>query len=154
MTGPLGSDGTTPVRDQSPRVTFTRSVKVYRVILGLAFDAARAKATGLFVAAAIVGMFGAVTGLVTKFVVDALSSGHPGRATAVGVLYLVLVGAGALVDDVGALLQSDLGERTSQAVEQRLMAVASSAAGLEHLERPEYADKVKLVLDISAVKAA
>ncbi|MDQ3898440.1 MAG: ABC transporter ATP-binding protein/permease [Actinomycetota bacterium] len=82
-------------------------------------------------------------------VVDALSSGNPGRAMAVGVLYLVLFGAGALVDDVAALLQSDLGERTSQAVEQRLMAVSSSAPGLEHLERPEFADKVKLVRDRS-----
>jgi ATP-binding cassette subfamily B protein len=126
-----------------------RALRVYRVILGLAFEAARGKAVGLFVAAAIFGMSGAITGLVTKFVVDALSSGNPGRAMGIGVLYLVLVGAGALVDDVAGLLQSDLGERTSQAVEQKLMAVSSSAAGLEHLERPEFADKVKLVKDRS-----
>ncbi|HEV3496077.1 MAG TPA: ABC transporter ATP-binding protein, partial [Actinomycetes bacterium] len=98
---------------------------------------------------AVVGLFGAVTGLITKWVVDALSSGDPGRAMAIGVLYLVLFGVGALVEDVASLLQSDLGERTSQAVEQRLMAISSSAAGLEHLERPEYADKVKLVKDRS-----
>ena len=129
--------------------TFGRVVRVYRVILGLAFDAAGSKAKALFICAAVVGVFGAVTGLITKWVVDAVSSGDPGRALAIGVLYLVLFGVGALVEDVASLLQSDLGERTSQAVEQRLMAISSSAAGLEHLERPEYADKVKLVKDRS-----
>jgi len=129
--------------------TFGRVLRVYRVILGLAFDAAGSRASALFVCAAVVGMFGAVTGLITKWVVDALSSGDQGRALSMGILYLVLFGVGALVDDVASLLQSDLGERTSQAVEQRLMAIASSAAGLEHLERPEYADKVKLVKDRS-----
>jgi len=141
----------TPPRNPGLRATVARSVRVYRVILGLAFDAARAKAVALFGAAALFGMFGAVTGLVTKLVVDALSSGHPGRAMGVGVLYLVLTGAGALLDDLSTLLQSDLGEQTSQAVEQKLMAVASAAAGLEHLERPEYADKVKLVRDRSFI---
>jgi ATP-binding cassette subfamily B protein len=131
--------------------TFRRSLRVYRVILSLAFDAARGKAAALFLSAAVFGMFGAVTGLVTKLVVDALSGGDPGRAMAIGVLYLVLVGVGALIDDVASLLQNDLGERTSQAVEQRLMAISSAAAGLEHLERPEFADKVKLVKDRSYI---
>ncbi|MDQ4069171.1 MAG: ABC transporter ATP-binding protein/permease, partial [Actinomycetota bacterium] len=126
-----------------------RALGVYRVILTLAFEAAKGKTVLLFAGAALFGMFGAATGLVTKFVVDALAGNDPGQAVAVGVLYLFLVGASALVDDVSALLQSDLGERTSHAVEQRLMAVSSSAPGLEHLERPEYADKVKLVRDRS-----
>ena len=140
-----------PVRDPGLRATAVRSLRVYRVILGLAFEAAGGKATALFAGAAVFGMFGAVTGLVTKLVVDALSSGRPGRALGIGVLYLLLYGVGALIDDVGALLQSDLGEQTSQAVEQRLMAVSAAAAGLEHLERPEYADKVKLVRDRSFI---
>ena len=131
--------------------TFSRVVRVYRVILGLAFAAAKGKAVALFLTAGIFGMFGAVTGLVTKLVVDALSGGDPGRAMGIGVLYLVLYGVAALMDDVASLLQSDLGERTSQAVEQKLMEVSSSAAGLEHLERPEYADKVKLVKDRSFI---
>jgi ATP-binding cassette subfamily B protein len=141
----------TPEKDRTPRATLRRSLRVYRVILALAFDAARGKATALFVAAAVFGMFGAVTGLFTKLVVDALSGGRPGRAMALGVVYLVLFGLGALVDDLASLLQSDLGEQTSQAVEQKLMAVSSAAAGLEHLERPEYADKVKLVRDRSFI---
>ena len=136
-------------RDQSG--AFRRSLRVYRVILGLAFEAAKGRSAALFVSAALFGMVGAVTGLVTKLVVDALSGGDPGRAMAIGVLYLVLFGIGALIDDVSALLQSDLGERTSHAVEQKLMTVSSVAAGLEHLESPEYADKVKLVSDRSFI---
>jgi ATP-binding cassette subfamily B protein len=131
--------------------TLSRVVRVYRVILGLAFSTAKGKALALFFTAGIVGMFGAITGLITKLVVDALAGGDPGAALAIGVLYLVLYGVGALMEDVSALLQSDLGERTSQAVEQKLMEISSSAAGLEHLERPEYADKVKLVKDRSYI---
>jgi ATP-binding cassette subfamily B protein len=131
--------------------TLSRVVRVYRVILGLAFSTAKGKALALFFTAGIVGMFGAITGLITKLVVDALAGGDPGAALAIGVLYLVLYGVGALMEDVSALLQSDLGERTSQAVELKLMEISSSAAGLEHLERPEYADKVKLVKDRSYI---
>ena len=140
---------TTPERPVSG--AFGRSMRVYRVILGLAFEAARGKAVALFAAAAVFGMLGAITGLITKLVVDALSGGDPGRAMAIGIGYLVLVGVTGLVDDVATLLQSDLGERTSHAVEQKLMTVSSAAAGLEHLERPEYADKVKLVRDRSFI---
>ena len=136
--------------EERPRKgTFLRALRVCRVILGLAFEAAQGRAVALFAAAAVFGMVGAVTGLVTKLVVDALAGAEPGRALAIGVVYLALVGASGLIDDVAALWQSDLGERTSQAVEQRLMAVSSAAPGLEHLERPEYADKVKLVRDRS-----
>ena len=131
--------------------TSARVVRVYKVILGLAFGAAKGKFAALFAAAAVVGLFGAITGLVTKLVVDAVSSGNPARAMGIGILYLVLFGVGTLVDDVAALLQSELGERTSQAVEQKLMDISSSSAGLEHLERPEYADKVKLVRDRSFI---
>jgi len=142
---------TDPRAGQSRSGTFGRSLRVYRVILGLAFETARTKATALFVTAALFGILGAVTGLVTKLVVDALSSDRPGRAFALGVVYLVVFAAGALLDDLSAVLQADLGDRTSQAVEQKLMGIASSAAGLEHLERPEYADKVKLVRDRSFI---
>ncbi|MGI8984713.1 MAG: ABC transporter ATP-binding protein [Acidimicrobiales bacterium] len=135
----------------SDRHQFARVVRVYRTILGLAFGAAKGRATALFACAAVFGMFGAVTGLMTKLVVDALSGGDPARAMGIGILYLVLLGVSALVDDFASLLQSDLGERTSQAVEQKLMAVSSAAAGLEHLERPEFADKVKLVKDRSFI---
>jgi hypothetical protein len=106
--------------------TLSRVVRVYRVILGLAFSTAKGKALALFFTAGIVGMFGAITGLITKLVVDALAGGDPGAALAIGVLYLVLYGVGALMEDVSALLQSDLGERTSQAVEQTLREISRS----------------------------
>ena len=73
---------------------------------------------------------------------------EPSRALASGVLYLILAGGSDVVEDLGAVvLQSDLGERISQKLEQRLMAISAAAPGLEHLERPDFADKVKLVRD-------
>ncbi|MDQ3897457.1 MAG: hypothetical protein M3326_09505, partial [Actinomycetota bacterium] len=77
-----------------------RALRVYRVILTLAFQAAKGKAVALFATAAVFGMAGAVTGLVTKLVVDALAGADPGRAMGIGIVYVVLTGVAALVDGV------------------------------------------------------
>ena len=125
-----------------------RMARVYGVILRIAWDAAGGRLAVLFGSAVVVGLFGAGTGLVTKLVVDALARGEPSRALASGILYLILAGGSDLVEDLGAVvLQSDLGERISQELEQRLMTISAAAPGLEHLERPDFADKVKLVRD-------
>ena len=129
-----------------------RMVRVYRVILGAAWEAAAGRTTALFAGAAVIGLLTAVSGLATKWVVDALAGGDGGRALTMGGVYLALVATSSLLEDVtGGVLQSELGERVSHTVEQRLMAVSAAAPGLEHLERPEFADKVKLVKDRSFI---
>jgi ATP-binding cassette subfamily B protein len=40
-----------------------------------------------------------------------------------------------------------MGDRITHEVDRRLMAISLEVAGLDHLERPEFADKVKLVRD-------
>ena len=125
-----------------------RMIGVYRVILGAAWEAAAGRTTALFAGAALIGVLTAASGLFTKLVVDALAEGDGGRAMAMGAGYLALIATSSLLEDLtGGVLQSELGERVSHTVEQRLMAVSGSAPGLEHLERPEFADKVKLVKD-------
>jgi len=127
-----------------------RMVRVYRVILGAAWEAAAGRTTVLFAGAGVIGVLTAVSGLATKWVVDALAAGDGGRALTMGGVYLALVAGSSLLEDLtGGVLQSEVGERVSHAVEQRLMAVSGGAPGLEHLERPEFADKVKLVKDRS-----
>ncbi|MGH2705217.1 MAG: ABC transporter ATP-binding protein [Actinomycetota bacterium] len=125
-------------------------VRIYKVILGVAWEEARGQTAALLAIAAVSGLAGAATGLMTRMVVDRAVAGRAASAIAAGVLFLVLTAISKLIEDLGSvLLESDLGERISQGVEQRLMRVAASAAGLEHLERAEFADRVKLVRDRS-----
>ncbi|HWB70823.1 MAG TPA: ABC transporter ATP-binding protein [Egibacteraceae bacterium] len=132
------------------RAVLARMWRVYGAVGTIAWQAARWRAAAVLASAVVVGLTGAATGLLTKLVIDALADGAASRALAMGIAFLALVAVSSLVEDLGAvLLQSDLGERMSQAVEQRLMAVSAAAPGLEHLERPEFADRVKLVRDRS-----
>ncbi|MFP5318354.1 MAG: ABC transporter ATP-binding protein [Acidimicrobiia bacterium] len=126
--------------------------RVYRVLLRLAWDEARDRATALLVVAITFGVLTTVTALMLKLVVDAVAAGDSTRAWVTGLIGLAVVVVSRIVNDLsGGLWQVELGERVSQAVEQRLMAVAADAPGLEHLERAEFADKVKLVKDRSYV---
>ena len=126
--------------------------RVYGVLLRLAWDEARDRAVALLVVAVTFGVLTTVTALMLKFVVDAVAAGDATRAWVTGLIGLAVVVVSRIVNDLsGGLWQVELGERVSQAVEQRLMAVAAEAPGLEHLERAEFADKVKLVKDRSYV---
>ena len=126
--------------------------KVLGVLLRLAWEEARDRAVKLLVVAVVYGVLTTVTALMLKFVVDAVAAGDATRAWVTGIIGLAVVVAARIVADLsGGLWQAELGERVSQAVEQRLMNVAASAAGMEHLERPEFADKVKLVRERSYV---
>ncbi len=126
--------------------------RVYGVLLRLAWDEARDRAVALLVVAVTFGVLTTVTALMLKLVVDAVAAGDTTRAWVTGSIGLGVVVVSRIVNDLsGGLWQVELGERVSQAVEQRLMAVSAEAPGLEHLERAEFADKVKLVKDRSYV---
>jgi ATP-binding cassette subfamily B protein len=102
--------------------------------------------------AVVWGLLNTVTAVTLKLVVDALGDGAATRAWVTGAVGIGVVIASRVINDLaGNVWLAETGERVSQAVEQRLMSVAGDAAGLEHLERPEFADKVKLVKDRSFI---
>lgn len=136
------------------RATARRMIRVYGAILRMAWDIARARSAAILVCMIALGLTGAVQGLLTKAVVDSLTASVATAAIRWG---LVLVGVSmvsTLVSDLLQLLQSDMGDRISQEVDHRVMAICASAPGLDHLERPEFADKIKLVRDHSYVPFA
>jgi ATP-binding cassette subfamily B protein len=129
-----------------------RARRVYGVILRLAWEEARDRAVTLLVAALLYGILSTATAFMLKLVVDAVAAGDATRAWVTGGIGLGIVVVSRIVNDLsGGLWQIELGERVSQAVEQRLMGIAAEAPGMEHLERSEFADKVKLVKDRSYV---
>jgi ATP-binding cassette subfamily B protein len=142
--------GVTPVRPRAGALG--KMVRVYRVLLRLAWEAARGRAVALLVVAVCWGLLSTLTALTLKLVVDAVADGAATRAWVTGAIGIgVVITSRVLTDVAGNIWLSETGERVSQAVEQRLMGVAGDAAGLEHLERPEFADKVKLVKDRSFI---
>jgi ATP-binding cassette subfamily B protein len=121
--------------------------RVYRAFLGLTWEAAGGRVLLLVASAVTVALSDAARGFVTKLVVDDLAAGSS-RAVTMGMACIALAAASTLIDSAAAVgLQSDLGERIGQALEQRVMRISASAPGLEHLERPDFADRMKLVRD-------
>ncbi len=133
------------------RERLRRMRRVYTAVLGLAWDVARARATGLFALMILLGLFGSVGALVTRYVVDALTVGERGPALLWAGLFLGHAAGNALLNRLLMLLQFDMAERISQSLDQRLMSISVGAPGIEHLEHPEFADKMKLVRERSYI---
>ncbi|HVE91157.1 MAG TPA: ABC transporter ATP-binding protein [Actinomycetota bacterium] len=125
--------------------TVHRMTRVYGAILGLAWDIARRRAAALLASMILMGMAGAASGWLTKLLVDALAAGDADEAWKWGFVFLGQFAATVLLGHLLQFLQMDMGDRISQEVDRRLMAISTSAPGLDHLERPEFADKIKLV---------
>lgn len=118
---------------------------VYGVIFQIAWSAARARAASLFSLMIGLGVIGAVGAIISRSVIDGLASGDRDKALLFGVIFLATQAGSTLFNDVLQLLQVDMADRVAHEVDQRMMAVAAGAPGLDHLERSEFADRMKQV---------
>ncbi|HEX9775879.1 MAG TPA: ABC transporter ATP-binding protein [Actinomycetota bacterium] len=119
--------------------------RVYGVIFEMAWSATRTKATMMLSLMVALGVAGAAGAWVSRGVVDGIADGHRATAILFGVLFLAVLGAQTLFNDWLQLLQVDMADRIGHEVDQRLMTVAAGAPGLDHLERSEFADRMKQV---------
>ncbi|HVL89153.1 MAG TPA: ABC transporter ATP-binding protein, partial [Actinomycetota bacterium] len=117
----------------------------YGAIFGMAWEAARSRAAALFSLMLSLGIIGAFGALVSRSVVDGLAEGDRGKALLFGVIFLSIQGGSTLLNDLMQLLQVDMADRISHVVDQRMMRIAAGAPGLDHLERSEFADRMKQV---------
>ncbi len=129
-----------PVRPTLPRAT-----RVFGVILEMAWAVARRKATALFTLMVLVGLAGSLGAWVTKGIVDGIAEGVRTQAIAFGIAFLAIQAVSTLMNDMLQLLQVDMADRIGHEVDLRLMGVAAGAPGLDHLERSEFADRMKQV---------
>lgn len=132
-----------------PKIGFkgvlAKLMHVYGVIFEMAWAAARARAAGMFGLMLGIGVTGAVSALMARSVIDGITAGDEQRAVLFGILVLVVFAASTLMNDLLQLLQVDMSDRISHEVDLRLMAVSAGAPGLDHLERSEFADRMKQV---------
>ncbi len=117
--------GRRPSRSPAPARRPVRHVM--GVLLRLAWDEARDRAAALFVVAVVWGVLTTLSSLAVKLVVDAVADGDATRAWVTGLAGLAVVVVARIINDLsGGIWQAELGERVSQAVEQRLMTAAAT----------------------------
>lgn len=82
----------------------------------------------------------------TKVVVDAVADGDRGQIPVAAVVLAVAVLAHLSATYPIATAGMTLRERATHAIEQRVVALTAGIATIEHHERPEYLDRVQLLL--------
>ncbi len=85
-----------------------------------------------------------------KLVVDRLASGADGAVALAGVYALTLL-IPAVSDPVGRLLDAGLEERAVGEIDRRLLATGTRLVDLDRLERPEFHDDLRVMLDFSSL---
>jgi len=122
-----------------------RLARVFGVIFEMAWAAARARAAAMFSLMLGLGLIGAIAAWISKGVVDGIVDADRDKAIVYGVVFLSIQGAQTLMNDILQLLQVDMSDRIGHEVDKRLMTVAAGAPGLDHLERSDFADRMKQV---------
>lgn len=136
------------------RKAIPRMVKVYGTILGIAWDIARGRALAFLIAISILGLTGAVQGLVGKFVIDGIEVGQAQTAINWGIVMIAVIVASAITQDALGLIQFDLGDRISYEVDRRVLDISAGSPGLGHLENPKFKDRIRLVQEHTYVPFA
>ncbi|MEO7803067.1 MAG: ABC transporter ATP-binding protein [Actinomycetota bacterium] len=128
-----------------------RMKRVYGTMIGLAWSSARNRAAGLFAVIMLLAVAGAAQSFMTKLVIDALQAGAKDTAITMGVIYMVIVAGSNSLSGVFGLLHFDLADRIGQELDRRLIKISAGLPGLDHLERAEFADKMKIVKERSGI---
>jgi ATP-binding cassette subfamily B protein len=150
----MSTETQSPLRpNETPKApvkeTVGRMWRVYGSILEMAWAVAKARSVALATCMFLIGLAGAVQGFLLGQVTDALAA--PSRALTYGITFLAFVVTSRLLLEVLQLLQFDMGDRITQEVERRIMLIVAGSPGLDHLERSEFADKIKLVREQSYI---
>lgn len=133
------------------RASLARIRRVYGSIIGMSWQIARSRARAIFTIVFILGFLTAGRGLVTRYLIDALAAGTARTALVLGIAFLVSVVVGAVLQEAYGFFHYDMADRLTHELDRRIMKIVSSAPGLDHLERSEFADKIKLVRERSYI---
>jgi ATP-binding cassette subfamily B protein len=127
------------------RAGMRRTARIYGVIFEVAWAAAHAKATAMFSLMVGLGLVGATAAWISRAVVDGIVAGDRGASMVWAVLFLGVTAGQTVMNDALQLLQVDMADRIGHELDQRVMGVAAGAPGLDHLERSDFANKMKAV---------
>lgn len=130
-------------------LSLRRGWKVFATIQALAWDVARGRLLVSMTLNVLVVIATSLQGLFTGFLVNALIHRQFEVAThwvlVMVALYVVNLTQGA----IATFIRNDLSDRITHSLELRIMEATTRPAGLDHLERAEFANKVEMVRDSS-----
>ena len=115
------------------------------LVLVLSFRADPIRATASFVLTILEGVAYALPALGLKVLLDAAERGSTSQAMTGAVLIVVSRGLGVVANWSGFMIRVTLRERTDMLIDLSILELTLSIPGLEHLERPDYADRVQLL---------
>jgi len=115
------------------------------VQMGLAFRADPWRATFVLVGFSVGPMTFALSPLFMKHLVDGFLAGDSSAVTRAAVSFGLVSAGGAMIMVFAFNQMVPLMERTGRITTERLLQVTASIHGLEHFERPEYADNVEVI---------
>lgn len=115
------------------------------VQLGLAFKADPWRASFVVFGMSVAPATYAIDSLFMKFLVDGYLAGDSAAVTRAAVLIGIMTTGGAMLMMLAFNQMVPLIEKTGRLTTERLMKVTSGIGGLEHFERPEYADKIEVI---------
>ncbi len=115
------------------------------VQLGLAFRADPWRASFVVFGMSVGPATFAVDALFMKYLVDGYLAGDSAAVTRAAVFVGLLGAGGALLMMLAFNQMVPLIEKTGRLTTERLVQVTAGISGLEHFERPEYADKLEVI---------
>ena len=132
---------------------FRLRARALAAVAGAAFRADAWSATAVFLMAILSQAAIPVMSLATGWLTDGIVAGSDAAAyRAVGVLVALVLGT-QLTGMLSFPMRMILRERTQHVLDIRLIEMGAGMAGLEHFERPDYADKLLLLRQQSGLLA-
>ncbi len=121
------------------------AVRAIGVILGAALAADRRGVVVTLVLGLIAWLSVPIQAIAIKLFIDAGVALDAGRMAVSTILLGVILGGIWYVNSLRQFVSYTLGERTHHEVDQRLQALVGEIEGVEHLERPDYLDRVSML---------
>jgi ATP-binding cassette subfamily B protein len=111
----------------------------------LSWEADRWRSLGAFLSVVLSPVSGTLRAVGLAVVADGVVTGDRGRALAGAMVVAGLSAASRLLEWANLALRMRLREHTILLLDQKLMRLVAGLPGLEHHERPEYADQLELL---------
>ena len=117
--------------------------RAFRVVVGMAFRADPLRTLGSFVFEGVGALSYPLVGLWLKLVMDGATTGNTRLAVTGAIGIGASSAAGMVMSGLGVQMRLTMAERTGYAFERRTTELVAGLPGIEHLERPEYLDKLQ-----------
>ena len=127
------------------QLSLWRGWRVFQAVLAITWDVAKGRFTAGIALSFAVVLATSLNALMTKQVVNHLVARDYSTAAVFAGIAVVLYTVNLAQGSFNSLMNFDLSERLSHALDMRLADAMNRPAGLDHIERAEYANKLEVI---------